>query len=184
MRLAWTWLLLGQNPEAAVPVSRGTGCGSGRSTADARGHAAAAEYRAWCCQNRCAFILRHGQWGAKFWRMFRSGRTGCARGRWCFSASTLCSGIRSGFRSRSGFCPERFTAQAKAGRPRFAYFPFGGGGRQCIGESFAWMEAILTLATIAQRWRIEPVAGQKIELQPKITLRPKSGIRVNVIPRN
>jgi cytochrome P450 len=81
------------------------------------------------------------------------------------------------------FCPERFTSEAKAGRPRFAYFPFGGGGRQCIGESFAWMEAILALATIAQRWRVELIPGQKIELQPKITLRPKNGIRVRVISR-
>lgn len=78
------------------------------------------------------------------------------------------------------FIPERFTPEAKAGRPRFAYFPFGGGGRQCIGESFAWMEAVLSLATIAQRWRILLVEGQKIQLQPKITLRPKNGIRVRV----
>lgn len=81
------------------------------------------------------------------------------------------------------FIPERFTADAKAGRPRFAYFPFGGGSRQCIGESFAWMEAILSLATMAQRWRVLPVDGQKIELQPKITLRPKNGVRVKLEPR-
>lgn len=81
------------------------------------------------------------------------------------------------------FIPERFTAEAKAGRPRFAYFPFGGGSRQCIGESFAWMEAILSLATMAQRWHVLAVSGQKIELQPKITLRPKNGIRVTVEPR-
>jgi cytochrome P450 len=81
------------------------------------------------------------------------------------------------------FRPERFTAAARAGRPRFAYFPFGGGGRQCIGESFAWMEALLALATIAQRWRVELVAGQRIEVQPKITLRPKGGIRVRVMLR-
>ena len=81
------------------------------------------------------------------------------------------------------FVPERFTSQGKAGRPRFAYFPFGGGNRQCIGESFAWMEATLSLATIAQRWKLELLPGQKIELQPKITLRPKNGIRVKVLPR-
>ena len=81
------------------------------------------------------------------------------------------------------FWPERFTAEAKAARPRFAYFPFGGGGRQCIGESFAWMEATLALATIAQRWRLALVPGQTIEPQPKITLRPKNGIRVIAVPR-
>jgi cytochrome P450 len=76
------------------------------------------------------------------------------------------------------FNPERFTPEGKAGRPRFAYFPFGGGNRQCIGESFAWMEAILSLVTLAQRWRLKLVPGQRIEVQPKITLRPKYGIRM------
>jgi cytochrome P450 len=81
------------------------------------------------------------------------------------------------------FWPERFTAEAKAARPRFAYFPFGGGGRQCIGESFAWMEATLALATLAQRWRPAVIPGQTIQLQPKITLRPRNGIRVVLVPR-
>ncbi len=76
------------------------------------------------------------------------------------------------------FDPERFTPEAKAARPKFAYFPFGGGSRQCIGESFAWMEAILLTATIAQRWRLRLVPGQRIEVQPKITLRPKFPIRM------
>jgi cytochrome P450 len=81
------------------------------------------------------------------------------------------------------FWPERFTTEAKTARPKFAYFPFGGGGRQCIGESFALMEATLALATIAKRWRLALVPGQTIEPQPKITLRPKDGIRVVPIPR-
>jgi cytochrome P450 len=81
------------------------------------------------------------------------------------------------------FHPERFTPEAKAARPRFAYFPFGGGGRQCIGESFAWMEAVLVLATLAQRWRLEIKENQRLELQPKITLRPRFGIQATPIPR-
>jgi cytochrome P450 len=76
------------------------------------------------------------------------------------------------------FDPERFTPEHKADRPRFAYFPFGGGNRQCIGESFAWMEAILSLVTLAQRWRLKLIPNQKIGLQPKITLRPKYAIRM------
>ncbi len=71
------------------------------------------------------------------------------------------------------FDPERFTPEQKAARPRFAYFPFGGGSRQCIGEAFAWMEGVLVLATIAQRWRFRMVPGQTVDVQPKITLRPK-----------
>ncbi|MGC1781157.1 MAG: cytochrome P450 [Acidobacteriaceae bacterium] len=71
------------------------------------------------------------------------------------------------------FDPERFTPEQKSARPRFAYFPFGGGGRQCIGETFAWMEGVLVLATLAQRWRFRMIPGQPVDVQPKITLRPK-----------
>ncbi len=60
---------------------------------------------------------------------------------------------------------------SSAARPRYAYFPFGGGTRVCIGEAFAWTEAILLLATIAQRWRFTPHAAPTTE--PRITLRPK-----------
>ncbi len=54
------------------------------------------------------------------------------------------------------FDPLRFTPEAVAARPKFAYFPFGGGPRVCIGEGFAWMEGVLLLATIASRWRLTP----------------------------
>lgn len=73
------------------------------------------------------------------------------------------------------FDPERWTLTAKEARPKFAYFPFGGGNRVCIGEQFAWMEGVLVLATLAQRWRMRLVAGHPIELQPSVTLRPKRG---------
>ena len=76
------------------------------------------------------------------------------------------------------FDPERFTPEARAARPRFAYFPFGGGARQCIGESFAWMEGVLLLATIGQRWRFRLAPGQRVEPQALITLRPRHGIRM------
>lgn len=76
------------------------------------------------------------------------------------------------------FDPERFTPQARAARPRLAYFPFGAGPRQCIGESFAWMEGVLALATIGQKWKLRLAPGQKIEPQPLITLRPRYGLRM------
>ena len=76
------------------------------------------------------------------------------------------------------FDPDRWLPEAKASRPRFSYFPFGGGARQCIGESFAWMEGILILATIAQRWRLRLLPGHRVEPQPLITLRPKYGMKM------
>jgi cytochrome P450 len=78
------------------------------------------------------------------------------------------------------FDPERFTPEAKARRQKFTYFPFGAGPRQCIGESFAWMEGILLLATIAQKWKLKLVPGQNIEPEPLITLRPKYGVKMIV----
>jgi cytochrome P450 len=81
------------------------------------------------------------------------------------------------------FDPERFTPQAKGARPRLTYFPFGAGPRQCIGESFAWMEGVLALATIGQKWSLRLQPGHKVEPQPLITLRPKHGLRMRVEQR-
>ena len=81
------------------------------------------------------------------------------------------------------FDPERFSPEAESRRPRFAYFPFGGGARQCIGESFAWMELALVLATIAQKWKLRVVPGHPIPPQPLITLRPRYGMKMTVETR-
>jgi cytochrome P450 len=80
------------------------------------------------------------------------------------------------------FDPLRFSSENRSQRPRWAYFPFGGGSRQCIGESFAWMEAILVLATLAQRWRMEYLGQGSPRLRPLITLRPAEPVRVRLIP--
>jgi cytochrome P450 len=81
------------------------------------------------------------------------------------------------------FHPDRWTEEAAAKLPRFAYFPFGGGPRVCIGAGFAMMEATLLLATIAQRFRIHLAQNQRIEPLASITLRPKNGIRVELEER-
>jgi cytochrome P450 len=70
------------------------------------------------------------------------------------------------------FDPDRFTPEKVAARPRYAYFPFLGGPRQCIGNSFALMEGTLILATLAQRYRPRMVAGYTPRPEPLITLRP------------
>jgi cytochrome P450 len=76
------------------------------------------------------------------------------------------------------FEPERWNADPAP--PRFAFFPFGGGGRRCIGEAFAWMEGTLVLATIARRFRFEVVDPAPVDVQPLVTLRPRTAIRLRL----
>jgi cytochrome P450 len=78
------------------------------------------------------------------------------------------------------FRPERWQDDLLKRLPRFAYFPFGGGARQCIGNTFALMEAALVLATIAQKFRLLLVAGHPVLPLASITLRPRHGVRVRL----
>jgi len=82
------------------------------------------------------------------------------------------------YRDPERFDPGRWTPEFKASLPPFTYFPFGGGPRRCIGEGFAWMELVLIVATIAQRWHLELVPGHPVAPQPLITLRAKHGMRM------
>ncbi|MCA1583833.1 MAG: cytochrome P450 [Acidobacteria bacterium] len=81
------------------------------------------------------------------------------------------------------FQPERWSQEFKASLPRYAYFPFGGGTRHCIGESFAWMELVLVVATIARRWQLRLLPGHPIVPQPLLTLRAKHGMRMTPLDR-
>ena len=80
------------------------------------------------------------------------------------------------------FNPARFVDENKRTRPRFAYFPFGGGSRQCIGEGLAWMEGVLVLATILRDWRLSPPPNAPAELPmiPSVNLRPKNGVPLHL----
>ena len=78
------------------------------------------------------------------------------------------------------FNPDRWTPEFEAALPKFAYFPFGGGARQCIGEQFAWMEAVLVLATLMEGRHLTLDAAQRIALQPLVTLRSKYGMKMRV----
>lgn len=82
------------------------------------------------------------------------------------------------------FDPGRFTPEAAARRPRHAFFPFGGGPRQCIGQAFATMETTFIVAWLAQRFRFQLEPGHRVELEPGITLRPRHGMRMRVEARD
>jgi cytochrome P450 len=79
------------------------------------------------------------------------------------------------------FAPERWREPAR--RPRFAYFPFGGGPRSCVGEQFAWLEATLALRAVLQRWRMRPAAGARVTPAPLLTLRPDGAVPLIVDER-
>ena len=81
------------------------------------------------------------------------------------------------------FDPERFTPDRVKARHRFAYFPFGGGPRICIGRGFAMTEACVVLATIARAYRLRMAPGHRVEAHGGITLRPRYGLRMTLEPR-
>ncbi len=85
------------------------------------------------------------------------------------------------FPNPEGFDPDRWAGDRAKAIPRYAYFPFGGGPRVCIGNHFATLEATLMLAVIVARWRVDLLAGQRLALKPSVTLRQAGeGLRVRL----
>jgi cytochrome P450 len=175
--LAWTWLLLGQNPEAEARMHA-------EIDAVLQGRAPTLEDLPLLKYTEMVFAesmrLYPPAWamGRQATKDVEIGPYKFPAGSYLFFSQYIMQRSAQQFADPLRFDPERFTAEAKAGRPKFAYFPFGGGNRQCIGEAFAWMEGVLLLATIAQRWRLRLLSGQRIGLAPKITLRPDGPIWV------
>jgi cytochrome P450 len=81
------------------------------------------------------------------------------------------------------FLPARWAGDAQRRLPRFAYFPFGGGPRICIGNRFAMMEATLILATLAQRFSFATTPETTLDLLPTVTLRPRAPVRLRLAAR-
>jgi cytochrome P450 len=78
------------------------------------------------------------------------------------------------------FDPTRFSKESSEKRPRFAYLPFGGGPRVCIGATLAMTETVLILAVLAQRFRLRLKEGEVVKLQTRITLRPVNGMKTTL----
>jgi cytochrome P450 len=81
------------------------------------------------------------------------------------------------------FDPERFSPERAKKRHRYAYFPFGGGPRRCIGRNFAMVEATLILAMVASSFELSPVKEHPVEVEPSLTLRPRYGLPMIVRER-
>jgi cytochrome P450 len=87
------------------------------------------------------------------------------------------------FPNPEAFDPSRWGDDLKRKIPRYAYFPFGGGPRVCIGNHFATLEAMLILATVCQRFRLDVEAGERLAFSPSVTLRPKRTIKMRLVER-
>ena len=175
--LAWTWLLLAQNPAAEAKLHAELDTvleGRLPTLADLP----RLRYTEMVLSESMRLYPPAWAMGREATAPVEIGPYRLPKGTYIFFSQYIMQRTPAYFPDPLRFEPERFTAEAKAERPKFAYFPFGGGNRQCIGESFAWMEAILITATIAQQWRLRLVPGQRIDVQPKITLRSKYPIRM------
>jgi len=184
--LAWTWYLLSQNPaiEARLHEELDAVLGTG----DQRRLPTLADYSALRFTEQVfaeSMRLYPPAWamGRMSTRPVQLGPYRIPAGAHLFFSQYIMGRDPQYFPDPLRFDPDRFTAENKAMRPKFTYFPFGGGGRQCVGESFAWMEGVFSIATIAQRWRMSYIGASPPEVQAKITLRPKYPMMMRLITR-
>jgi cytochrome P450 len=174
--LSWTWYLLSQNPEATeqmyAEVREVLGAGDGGRPATMADYPRL-KYTEMVFAEAMRLYPPAWAMGRRSTQPIELGPYRIPPGAHFFFSQYVIQRSPEFWDEPLAFRPERHTAEAKAARPRFVYFPFGGGGRQCIGEGFAWMEGVLSLATIAQRWRLRFVERYPVVPQAKITLRPK-----------
>jgi len=182
--LSWTWYLLAMNPEAVQKLIAEVDsvlAGRNPTIADLP-HLRYAE-----------MVLRESMrlyppvWviGRRALSGFRLGEFQLRAGSNVLMSQLLMHRDPRYFPEPERFDPERWVPgdPRLAALPRFAYFPFGGGPRVCIGAGFAQMEALLLLVTIVQKFRMELIPGQTIQRLPSVTLRPKHGIYVRLARR-
>jgi cytochrome P450 len=183
--LAWTWYLLTQNPDAAdkmyaeVAEVLGTGPNARAATlADVPN----LKYTEQVFAESMRLFPPAWAMGRRSTKPIELGPYKLPPGSHFFFSQYVMHRSPEFWDDPETFRPERHTPEAKADRPRFTYFPFGGGRRQCIGEGFAWMEGVLSLATIAQRWRFTFVPRYPVLPQARITLRPKHPMIMRAAP--
>ncbi len=179
--LSWTWLLLGRHPEAAEKLNEELRAVLGGRTPTP------ADLPRLVYTDR---VLRESMrmyppvWiiGRRALAPFRLGEYELPAQTNVLMSQLILHQDARYFPVPGQFDPDRWRSDDPrcSSLPRFAYFPFGGGPRVCIGAGFATMEAVLLLATIAQQFQVNLIPGQNVEMLPSVTLRPKSGIRVTL----
>jgi len=181
--LAWTWYLLSQNPEAEARLHAEVDGVLGGRPPEVEDVPRLPYTRSVFAESMRCY--------PPAWIVARRALEDCPLGRFTLPAGALV--LMSQWVTHHDpryypdpfrFDPERWTPEAAASRPRFAYYPFGGGSRLCIGEQFAWMEGVLVLAAVAAHWQFRLVPGHRVVPQPVITLRPQYGMRMTAHRRS
>ena len=182
LALTWAWHLLGENPEAeaalAAELSEVLG-GRAPTAADLP----RLRYAEWVVKESMRLYPPAWGVGREAARDCEVGGYRVPKGMQVFAFQWVVQRDPRWFDEPERFRPERWGEEAAARLPRYAYFPFGGGPRLCIGNYFATMEAVLVLATVARRFRLRAVPGHKVELLPAMSLRPRRGVMMELEPR-
>jgi cytochrome P450 len=173
--LTWTWWLLSQHPDIAqmlrTELARVLGDRAPtiddvpqlRFARDVVAESMRLYPPAWVVGRRAAEATTLGEWAIP-------------KGSIVLASQWITHRDHAYWREPEAFRPERWSNGETDGLPKFAYFPFGGGTRVCIGEAFAWTELVLVLATIARRWHFETAPGFTLTGQPSVTLRPATPV--------
>jgi len=182
LALSWTWYLLAQHPDvdAAMQAELQTVLG---------GRLPTAEDLPQLRYTRMVFTEALRLYPPA-WLMTRRAREAVTIGDYQFPTGTffllspyLTHHDARFFPEPEAFVPTRWVAPPDTAPARYAYLPFGGGPRQCLGEGFAWMEGLLVLATLAQMWRMQRVPGPPVAPWGLVTLRPKQAIKMPLARR-
>jgi cytochrome P450 len=181
--LTWTWLLLAQNPDIEPRLHAELDAVLGPRPPQVEDVSRLAYTRRVLAESmRCyppAWAI-----GRRALEDFEIGGYTVRRGTVVLVSQYLLHHDARFFCDPERFDPDRWLPERLKSRPKYAYFPFGGGTRVCVGESFAWTEGILVLATLAQRWRLVSLESAPVPMQPVITLRPARAVRMRVTARS
>ncbi len=179
--LAWTWYLLGQNPHVEAKLREEISSVLGKRTATVADFPKL-PYTRMVFEEAMRFY-------PPIWIMSRKATQDDEIGGFRIPANAFVALSPYAMHRHPDFWqnpdvfdPEHFSPEQSASRPRYAYYPFGGGPRGCIGEAFAMTESLLILASVMQHYRLPLVEGHIVEPDPVYTLRPSNGVLVNALP--
>jgi cytochrome P450 len=177
--LTWTWYLLSQNPEAERTMQQEVDAVLAGRTPTAE-DVPKLKYVEMVLGEAMRLYPPAWAMGRRALGDFELGPYRLPAGTTVLISQFITQHEERNFRQPLEYLPERFAPAGRATFPKFSYFPFGAGSRQCIGEALAWTEGILVLATLAQKWQFRLQDGARVELQQLITLRPKYGMPMRI----